>query len=152
MQRGTRQPTKLAIYNVKAQCYWRNTGLEALPRWVTPLSRLYYNTVVIPYQGELAKRKNVQKQDVINEILQEYETRTPIDKYGLRALYDRAANRGYMPQMIYIGLKTMICKNYVRDEYVPPNNDPLLEVLHERMYMEDSEFRSMFPQRRYKEC
>ena len=46
--------------------------------------------------------------------------------------------------MIYIEIKTMICKNYVRNEYVPPNNDPLLEVIHERMYMEDWEFRSIF--------
>lgn len=148
MQRGTRRSTKLAIYDVKAQCYVNNTGLEVSPHWATPLSQLYYTTVIVPYQGELSKRKNVQKQDVINEILREYQTRTPIERYGLKMLYDRAANRGYLPMMIYIGIKTMICKNYVRSEYIPPNNDPLLEVIHERMYMEDWEFCSMFPSRR----
>lgn len=146
MQRGTRRSTKLAK-NEKAQCYWRNIGLEVSPLGATPFLQLYYTSFIVPYQGELTKRKNVQKQDVINEILREYQTRTPIDIYGLKTLYDRAADRGYMPKMIYIGLKTMICKNYVRSEYIPPNNDPLLEVMHERMYMDDWEFCSMFPRR-----
>ena len=87
---------------------------------------------------------NVQKHDVINEILREYKDKAPINRNGLETLYDRASNRGYLPMMIYVGLKTMICKNYIRKEYIPPNNDPLLEVIHERMYMEDWEFRSMF--------
>ena len=46
--------------------------------------------------------------------------------------------------MIYIGLKTMICKNYIRSEYIPPNNDPMQEVIHNRIYAEDWEFRSVF--------
>lgn len=132
------------IYDIKAQCYCSNTGRKVLPYWATPLNRLYYTTDVVPYQGNLAKRHNVQKHDVINEILTEYERKSPINKQGLELLYNRAESRGYLPMMIYIGLKTMICKNYVRKEYVPPNNDPLLEVIHERMYMEDWEFRSIF--------
>ena len=132
------------IYDINAQCYWRYTGRKALPYWATTLSKLYYTTVVVPYQGKLAKRKHVQKQDVINEILTEYKKKSPVNKYGLEKLYDIAESRGFYPVMIYIGLKTMICKNYVRNEYIPPNNDPLLEVIHERMYMEDWEFRSIF--------
>ena len=116
----------------------------AKPQWATPLACIYYETVVIPYQGKLAWRCIVQKQDVINDCLTEYKTKSPINKHGLELLYDIAACRGYLPMMIYIEIKTMICKNYVRNEYVPPNNDPLLEVIHERMYMEDWEFRSIF--------
>lgn len=129
---------------IKAHCYWRNNGHKALPYWATPLSRLYYNTVVAPYQGKLAKRHCVQKHDVINELLSEYQDKAPIHKHGLELLYDRAECRGYLPMMIYVGLKTMICKNYVRNDYIPPNNDPMLEAIHERMYMEDWEFRNFF--------
>lgn len=115
-----------------------------IPHWVTPLASIYYATIIIPYKGRLSKMRNVQKHDVINEILREYKDKAPINRNGLETLYDRASNRGYLPMMIYVGLKTMICKNYIRKEYIPPNNDPLLEVIHERMYMEDWEFRSMF--------
>ena len=66
---------------------------------------------------------------------------------GLEMLYDRAEGRGYMPKMIYIGLKTLICKNFIRTKYVPPNNNPSLEVIHERIYMEDWEFRQLFIRR-----
>ncbi len=118
---------------------WHN-----IPHWVTPLARIYYATIIIPYEGRLRKMRNVQKHDVINEILREYKDKAPINRNGLETLYDRASNRGYLPMMIYVGLKTMICKNYIRKEYIPPNNDPLLEVIHERMYMEDWEFRNMF--------
>lgn len=118
---------------------WHN-----IPHWVTPLASIYYATIIIPYKGRLSKMRNVQKHDVINEILREYKDKAPINRNGLETLYDRASNRGYLPMMIYVGLKTMICKNYIRKEYIPPNNHPLLEVIHERMYMEDWEFRSMF--------
>ena len=118
---------------------WHN-----IPHWVTPLASIYYATIIIPYKGRLSKMRNVQKHDVINEILREYKDKAPINRNGLETLYDRASNRGYLPMMIYVGLKTMICKKYIRKEYIPPNNDPLLEVIHERMYMEDWEFRSMF--------
>ncbi len=132
------------IYIKNAHCYWRNNGRKALPYWTTPLAGLYYTTVVVPYQGKLAKRRNVQKHDVINELLNEYCGKAPLHKRGLEQLYDIAADRGYLPMMIYVGLKTMICKNYVREKYIPPNNDPLLEVIHNRMYMEDWEFRNIF--------
>lgn len=45
--------------------------------------------------------------------------------------------------MIYIGLKTVICKNYLRSEYQPPHGDITQEVLHERMYIEDWELREI---------
>lgn len=131
-------------YKINAHRYWRNNGRKALPSWATPLSQTYYTTVVALYQEKLEKRHNMQKDDVIKEILAEYRKKSPVNKCGLELLYDRAENRGYLPEMIYTGLKTMICKNYVRSEYVPPNNDPLLEVIHERIYMEDWEFRSIF--------
>ena len=104
---------------------WHN-----IPHWVTPLASIYYATIIIPYKGRLSKMRNVQKHDVINEILREYKDKAPINRNGLETLYDRASNRGYLPMMIYVGLKTMICKNYIRKEYIPPNNDPLLEVIH----------------------
>lgn len=125
---------------------WRQAELnrKGYPYWTTANSRFYYSTMIEPYQGRLIKAKNVQKQDVINELMLEYQHKAPIHKYGLGMLYDRAESRGYLPMMIYVGLKTMICKNYDRARYVPPNHDPLLEVLHERMYMEDWEFRDIF--------
>lgn len=122
----------------------RNFNSHKLPSWVHPLLSSYYDTAIIPYQGKLAKKHLVQKRDVINELMQEYRPKTPVDERGLSLLYDRAEARGYMPTMIYVGLKTMICKNYVRSKYIPPNNDPQLEVIHERVYMEDWEFRSLF--------
>lgn len=115
-----------------------------IPNWVTPYLSLYYDTAIIPYQGKLARKKLVQKQDVINTLIAEYHAKTPVTRQGLELLYTRAENRGYMPMMIYVGLKTMICKNYVRSKYIPPNNDPMLEVIHERVYMEDWEFCSLF--------
>lgn len=45
--------------------------------------------------------------------------------------------------MIYLGLKTVICKNYLRAEYQPPNGDITQEVIHDRMYIEDWEFREI---------
>ena len=45
--------------------------------------------------------RNVQKHDVINEILREYKDKAPINRNGLETLYDRASNRGYLPMMIY---------------------------------------------------
>ena len=86
----------------------------------------------------------MQKQDVINRILKEYAKKSPINRKGLEKLYNTAECRGYHPMMIYIGLKTMICKNYIRNEYIPPNNDPMQEVIHNRIYAEDWEFRSVF--------
>lgn len=88
----------------------------------------------------------MQKQDVINRILKEYSEKSPIHRKGLEKLYNTAEYRGYHPTMIYIGLKTMICKNYIRNEYIPPNNDPMQEVIHNRIYAEDWEFRSIFNQ------
>ena len=43
-----------------------------------------------------------------------------------------------------MGLKTVICKNYLREEYKLPRNDPMLETLDERIYIEDWEFREIF--------
>ena len=45
--------------------------------------------------------------------------------------------------MIYTGLKTVICKNYLREEYEPPNGDITQEVIHDRIYIEDWEFRAI---------
>lgn len=115
-----------------------------VPNWVAPLASIYYSTMIVPYQGKLVKKRMVQKNDVLRELMREYQDRTPIDWYGLETLYDRAESRGYKPMMIYVGLKTLICKNYIRKEYIPPANDPMLEVIHERMYMTDPEFRKMF--------
>lgn len=81
--------------------------------------------------------------DVIKSIMQQYGTRTPINVPALKVLYARAWKRGYSPSMIYLGLKTIICKNYLRSEYRFPNNDPEQEVLHERIYIEDCEFRDI---------
>ena len=75
----------------------------------------------------------MQKQDVINRILKEYAKRSPINRKGLEKLYNTAECRGYHPMMIYI-----------RSEYIPPNNDPMQEVIHNRIYAEDWEFRSVF--------
>ena len=75
--------------------------------------------------------------DVIPLIMRQYAGRTPISRNALNVLYSRARNRGYMPMEIYLGLRTIICKNYLRSEYTPPNNDPELEVIHERIYIED---------------
>lgn len=84
----------------------------------------------------------MQKQDVINTLMSEYRN-TPITRQGLEALYVRAESRGYMPIIIYMGLKTLICKNYDRRNYIPPANDPMLEVIHERAYMDDLEFNTV---------
>lgn len=86
----------------------------------------------------------MQKFEVINGILKRYSVKAPIHRRGLEMLYDRAENRGYQPTAINIGLKTCICKNYVRNEYTPPNNDPECEIIHERIYIEDCEFRDIF--------
>ena len=56
----------------------------------------------------------VQKHEVIRAIMQQYAGRTPITECGVNILYDRAYYRGYKPIMIYTGLKTVICKNYLR--------------------------------------
>lgn len=86
----------------------------------------------------------MQKFEIVNRILNRYSGKAPIHKKGLSLLYERAENRGYRPIEIYLGLKTCILKNYIREEYIPPNNDPEQEVVHERMYMEDWEFREIF--------
>ena len=67
----------------------------------------------------------MQKQDVINRILKEYAKKSPINRKGLEKLYNTAECRGYHPMMIY-------------------NNDPMQEVIHNRIYAEDWEFRSVF--------
>lgn len=89
----------------------------------------------------------MQRHEVIGAIMRQYAGRTPISKKGIALLYDRAEARGYRSFEIYIGLKTIICKNYLRKEYQPPNGDIMQEVLHERMYIEDCEFRDLM-----KEC
>lgn len=85
----------------------------------------------------------MQKHEVINAIMKQYAGRTPITEQGIRVLYNRAHCRGYRPYMIYLGLKTVICKNYLRAEYQPPNGDITQEVIHDRMYIEDWEFREI---------
>lgn len=85
----------------------------------------------------------MQKHEVIRKIMQQYGSRTPITHTGISLLYDRAVSRGYDAVTIMIGLKTVICKNYLRNEYTPPNNDPLLETLDERRYIEDCEFKDI---------
>lgn len=85
----------------------------------------------------------VQKHEVIRAIMQQYAGRTPITERGVNILYDRAYYRGYKPIMIYTGLKTVICKNYLREEYEPPNGDITQEVIHDRIYIEDWEFRAI---------
>lgn len=85
----------------------------------------------------------MQKNDVIQRIIKQYAGRTPITERGLNILYDRAQYRGYHPNMIYTGLKTVICKNYLRAEYQPPNGDIEQEVIHERIYISDVELREI---------
>lgn len=85
----------------------------------------------------------MQKYEVIRRIMKQYAGRTPITKQGISILYDRAVSRGYKPSVIFMGLKTVICKNYPREEYIPPNNDSMMEVLDERQYIEDWEFKSI---------
>ncbi len=85
----------------------------------------------------------MQRHEVIRKIMQQYAEKTPITKRGITLLYDRAASRGYNSLLIFIGLKTVICKNYLREEYMPPNNDPMMENLDERRYIEDWEFREI---------
>lgn len=86
----------------------------------------------------------MQKFEIINGLLKRYSRKAPIHRRGLEILYDRAAARGYKALEIKRGLQILICKNYVRKEYVPPYNAPTLEVIHERIYMEDWEFRDIF--------
>lgn len=83
------------------------------------------------------------RSDVINRIMNLYAGKTPVNGQALKILYARAENRGYHPWQIYTGLKTIICKNYLRNEYIPPNNDPEQEALHERIYIEEWEFREI---------
>ena len=85
----------------------------------------------------------MQKHEVIQRIMGQYAGRTPINRRGLNILYNRACNRGYEPFLIYMGLKTVICKNYLRAEYEPPNGDITQETIHDRMYIEDWEFREI---------
>ncbi|MBR5129219.1 MAG: hypothetical protein IKU67_04100 [Firmicutes bacterium] len=75
--------------------------------------------------------------------MRQYAGRTPITRRGIKILYDRAQYRGYQPCAIYAGLKTVICKNYLRSEYQPPNGDVTQEVIHDRIYIEDVEFRAI---------
>ena len=85
----------------------------------------------------------MQKHEVIRTIMQQYAGRTPITERGVNILYDRAYYRGYKPIMIYAGLKTVICKNYLGEEYEPPNGDITQEVIHDRLFIEDWEFRAI---------
>lgn len=85
----------------------------------------------------------MQRHEVIRKIMQQYAGRTPITKHGIAILYHRAESRGYDPWSIYDGLKTVICKNYIRAEYTPPNNDPMMESLDERRFIEDWEFKEI---------
>lgn len=85
----------------------------------------------------------MQKHEVIKLIMQKYAHRTPITRRGIAILYNRAESRGYDSRLIYMGLKTVICKNYLRAEYTPPHNDPMMESLDERLYIEDWEFREI---------
>lgn len=82
--------------------------------------------------------------EIISRILKEYAHKAPITKRGLKILCNTAESRGYKPDEIYKGLKICICKNYIRSEYIPPNNDPMQEVRHERQYIEDWEFKQIF--------
>lgn len=52
----------------------------------------------------------MQKHEVINRIMRLYARRTPINRAGINVLYNRAHCRGYSPDMIYIGLETVIKK------------------------------------------
>lgn len=81
--------------------------------------------------------------EVIDRIMRQYAGKAPLTREALKVLYARAENRGYHPQEIYAGLKVIIYKNYMRDKYIPPNNDPEQEVMHERIYIEDWEFREI---------
>ena len=85
----------------------------------------------------------MQKHEVINAIMSQYAGRTPITKQGVTILYNRAFNRGYAPIMIYAGLKTVICKNYLRAQYEPPNGNPEDEPLHDKLLIEDWEFKAI---------
>lgn len=85
----------------------------------------------------------MQRHEVIGEIMRKYARCTPISRKGIAMLYDRAASRGYDPVHIMIGLQTVIRKNYIRSEYTPPQNDPELEAVDERRYIEDAEFREI---------
>lgn len=75
--------------------------------------------------------------------MKQYSKRTPINERGLGILYDRAHYRGYNARQIYNGLKRVICKNYLRKEYIPPLNDIACEVIDEKIYIEDWEFRAI---------
>lgn len=85
----------------------------------------------------------MQKHEVIRQIMKQYGKRTPVNINGLNVLYNRAESRGYQPFVIYIGLRTVICKNYLRGEYEPPNGDITQESFHDRIYIEDWEFREI---------
>lgn len=85
----------------------------------------------------------LQRHEVINKIMKQYAKKTPINERGLGILYDRAHCRGYNSSMIYDGLKRVICKNYLRKEYIPPYNDITCEAIDERKYIEDWELRAI---------
>ena len=85
----------------------------------------------------------MQKHEIIQLLMRQYGKKTPINEHGLDVLYSRAESRGYRPAMIYMGLRTVICKNYLRKEYEPPNGNPENEPIHERVYIEDWEFQAI---------
>lgn len=86
----------------------------------------------------------MQKNEIVSKLLAKYQRSTPINKKGLEHLYKIAESRGYQPTDIQEGLDICIRKNYLRSQYIPPNNDPMQEVIHERKYIEDWEFRQIF--------
>ncbi len=85
----------------------------------------------------------MQRHEVISAIMKQYAGKTPITKQGVEILYNRAYYRGYKPFMIYAGLKTVICKNYLRAQYEPPNGNPEDEPLHDKLLIEDWEFKAI---------
>lgn len=96
--------------------------------------------------------KIVQKHEIIGRIMLKYAGRAPITKREISVLYDEALARGYHSSFIYAGLKTVICKKYLREEYIPPNNNTADEPLDESRYIEDWEFRDSLTLREFTEA
>ena len=99
------------------------------------------------HKKEINISSSMQKHDVINAIISLYGHKAPIHEQGVEVLCRRAENRGYQARIIFHGLATCIKKNFIREEYIPPNNDPMCEVLDDRRLIEDWEFRKIFKER-----